>query len=111
MHTAARIASSGFFVLFLLTQTAVPLCRLAVPRPARFGWHMFTAKRERVRFSVVLRDGSHEPVNLAAYVAQSRGEVDVEKALPPHLCRMVPEAAAVEIHLPDSGRTRVYECR
>ncbi|HEU4887219.1 MAG TPA: hypothetical protein VFV49_04985 [Thermoanaerobaculia bacterium] len=105
-----RVAATAFFLLFLLIQTAVPLVRLGAPRPARFGWQMFSAAPQRPRFTLVLRDGTSQPADLRLYVAQSRGEVDLEKALPPHLCRVVPDLASVRITTPDSKQPRVYEC-
>lgn len=106
-----RIAATAFFMLFLVIQTAVPLAQLWAPRPARFGWQMFSARQERPRFSLVLRDGTSRPVDLRLYVAHSRGEVDLEQALPSHLCRVVPDLAAVQIAAPDSKQPRVHTCR
>ena len=105
-----RIAATAFFVLFLLIQTAVPLVQLGAPRPARFGWQMFSAEQQRPRFSLVMRDGTSRPANLRPYIAHSRGEVDLEKALPGHLCRVVPDLASVQILRPDSKQPRVYRC-
>ena len=108
---ATRVAAAAFFALFLVIQTAVPLILLGAPRPARFGWQMFSGRQQRARFSLIMRDGTRQPVNLGLYVAQSRGEVDLEDALPPHLCRVVPELAAVQITAHGSSRTRVHPCR
>lgn len=105
-----RVAATAFFVLFLLIQTAVPLVQLWEPRPARFGWQMFSAGPQRPRFSLVMRDGTTRPADLRLYVAHSRGEVDLEKALPQHLCRVVPDVASVQITTPDSKPMRVYKC-
>ena len=105
-----RVAATAFFVLFLLIQTGMPLVQLWAPRPARFGWQMFSATPQRNRFSLVMRDGTGQPVDLRLYVAQSRGEVDLEEALPPHLCRVVPDVASVRITAADSKQPRVYKC-
>ena len=105
-----RIAATAFFALFLAIQTAVPLVQLWAPRPARFGWQMFTASPQRPRFSLVMRDGTSRPADLRRYVAYSRGEVDLENALPPHLCRVVPDVASVQVAAPDSKQPRVYKC-
>jgi len=108
--TAESAAAIAFFVLFLLVQTAVPLVQLWAPRPARFGWQMFSARQPRARFSLVLRDGTVQPAKLDLYVAQSRGEVDLEEALPRHLCRVVPDVAAVQIDAPDATQPRFHSC-
>ncbi len=108
--TTKSVVAAAFFTLFLSIQIGVPLIRLWAPRPARFGWQMFSARQQRPRFSLVLRDGTSRPVNLGPYVAQSRGEVDLENALPPHLCRTVPDVASVQITAPDAEQPRVYPC-
>jgi hypothetical protein len=108
--TATSAVKAAFFVLFLLIQVGVPLLRLWSPRPARFGWQMFSASPQQIAFSLVLRDGTSQPVSLGRYVAQSRGEVDLEDRLPPHLCRVVPDVASVEITKPGSTQRRVYRC-
>ena len=105
-----RVATTVFFVSFLLVQTTVPLVQLSAPRPARFGWQMFTAGPQRRGFTLLMRDGTTQPVPLHLYVAQSRGEVDLGKALPQHLCRVVPDVASVRITEPDSKEPRVYVC-
>lgn len=108
--TATRVVEAVFFVLFLSIQTAVPLVKLWAPRPARFGWQMFSGRQERARFSLVMRDGTSRPVNLALYLAQSRGEMDPDEALPQHLCRVVPDVASVQVTAPGSKASRVYKC-
>lgn len=109
--TARSVAAAAFLVSFLLVQTAVPLVRLAAPRPARFGWQMFTAVPQRASYTLVLRNGSRAPARLTTYVAASRGEMDLEGALPRHLCRVVPDLASVEVVGPRSAEPRVYSCR
>lgn len=108
--TARSAAAAAFFVLFLLLQIGVPLVRLAKPRPARFGWQMYSAKLQRPRFSLVMRDGTTRPADLHPYVPQSRGEVDLERALPQHLCRAMPDVASVQILKADE-KPRVFACR
>jgi hypothetical protein len=100
-----------FCCTFLALQIAVPLVQLASPRPARFGWHMWSARRKVSRFLVVMRDGTTRPADLAAHVGLGRGEMDLDTALPPHLCRVVPDAAAVEITSPGLDAPRVHSCR
>jgi hypothetical protein len=112
LWTTKSVAAMMFFALYLLVQIGVPLARLRAPRPARFGWQMFSAvNQQRARFTLVMRDGTKQPVNLSQYVALSRGELELEKALPPHLCRVVSKLASVEITKPDSPQPREYKCR
>lgn len=108
--TPKCVAAAAFFLLFLLIQTIVPLVRLWAPRPARFGWQMFSAMQPRARFTLVMRDGTSHPADLTRYVALSRGEVELEKALPGHLCRVVPDLASVQVFAPGLKQARVYPC-
>ncbi|HEX2832687.1 MAG TPA: hypothetical protein VHW00_06710 [Thermoanaerobaculia bacterium] len=108
--TVAAVAAAAFFILFVSIQTIVPLIRLWAPRPARFGWQMYSARPQRVRFTLVLRNGTTQPVDLARYVGFSRGEVTLEQALPQHLCRVVPDVSSVQIRRADSKEQRVHRC-
>ena len=105
-----KAAVAAFVALFLAFQIGVPFARLWHPRPARFAWHMFSANPRPVRFTLVMHDGTSRPVDLRLYLAHSRGEADVRHALPPHLCRVVPDLAAVRITTPDSVLMDVYTC-
>jgi hypothetical protein len=109
--TSKSIAAAAFFVLFLAFQIAMPLVKLSAPRPARFGWHMFTAIPKRTQFTLLMRDGTRRPVDLTLYVGLSRGEVNMRQELPPHLCRVVPDAIAVQITANESGQVRTHPCR
>lgn len=108
--TWKSLLAGVFFITFLALQIAVPLVQLASPRPARFGWHMWTARKESPQFLVVLHDGTTRPADLSAHVGLSRGEMDLSDALPPHLCRVVLEIVAVEIRTPGSDAVKIYPC-
>jgi hypothetical protein len=89
--------AAGFIVLFGLIQIVLPAIMLAEPRPARFGWHMFTQGRTKGEFSVVHADGTRTRVRIADYAVSDRPEVDFHVVLPAHLCRVMPEAHAVAV--------------
>jgi hypothetical protein len=111
--TSKAAVAATFFLLFVLVQTLVPAALLWSPRPARFGWQMFSAKPRSFRYVLVLRDGTSQPVQLSRYLAQSRGEVAMDEALPPHLCRVVPGLAAVRVvptAAPEGESPRVFAC-
>jgi hypothetical protein len=105
------IAAVAFFFSVLVIQVGIPLIQLWAPRPARFGWQMFTARPAPTRYTLVFHDGTRKPVDLEPYVAKSRGEMDVETALPPHLCRVVPDLASVLVLPPGARQPRVHPCR
>src|SRR4030095_13576331 len=100
-----------FFLSFLLIQIVVPIVQLTAPRPARFGWQMWSARRKPVRFFVVMKDGTIRPADLSRYIGWSRGELDLTDRLPPHLCHVVSDITAVQIELPGSETRNVYTCR
>ena len=89
--------TSGFIVLFGLIQIVLPAIMLREPRPARFGWHMFTQGRKPGDFAVIHSDGHRTPVRIADYAVQARPEVSFYAVLPAHLCRVIPEAHAVAV--------------
>ena len=109
--TSKRVLILIFFVSFLTIKIAVPVIQLTSQRPARFGWHMWSARKRFPQFFIVLKDGTSRPADLSTYIGWSRGEMDFTEALPPHLCRVVPEIAAVEIKSPGSETLKVHVCR
>jgi hypothetical protein len=104
------VAAITCFVLFLAIQIGVPLVKLRAPGPAPFGWHMFAAIPTRPKFSVVMRDGTIREVDPLRYFGERRGDMDFQRALPPHLCSTM-DIAAVQILFPGSERSQVYTCR
>jgi hypothetical protein len=104
-----EVAAVVCIVLFLAIQIGVPLVQLFAPRPAHFGWQMFAAIGRRPKFSVVMRDGTTRPVDPSPYLAERRGDLKLEAALPPHLCRIL-DIAAVQILFPNSQQPQVHTC-
>jgi hypothetical protein len=109
--TAKSVASAAIFVLFAAILIGVPLAKAGARRSERFGWHMFTANPQRVHFTLVMRDGSRQAVDLRRYVGHSRGELELQAVLPQHLCGVVPGVASVLITLPEVKQQRVHPCR
>jgi hypothetical protein len=88
----------AFFASFILVQVAVPLFQLTQPRPARFGWQMYsTIRADALGESYHIEDAGGEltPVELSAHVAVARTEIDYRTVLPPYLCEVTPGAVAV----------------
>lgn len=107
----ARIAIACFFAVFLALQALVPIYQLLVaPRPARFGWQMFSVSAPPPDFAIVRADGSSAPIAIEPYVASARGDVPLAQFLPAHLCRIVPGAAAVRVQQPGAQQVEVYQC-
>ena len=105
-----NVLALAFFVAFLTIQVAVPIVKLGSARPARFGWHMWTARKRNPQFVLVMKDGTKRLVSLSTYLGLSRGELDFREAMAEHLCRVVPGVAAVQIDQRDSDSPKVYSC-
>jgi hypothetical protein len=105
-----NILAIAFFFAFLAIQIVVPVVKLTSLRPARFGWHMWTARKRNPQFVMIMKDGSASPVILSTYLGLSRGEMDIREAMPAHLCRVVPDVASVQIKPFDSEPSQVYSC-
>jgi hypothetical protein len=108
---AAEIAAALFFVAFLAIQLAVPIVQLvSAPRPARFGWQMYSVRSVPPRFDLLLRDGTSQPVALESYVTSLRADVPLVRFLPPHLCGIFPQAAAVRYQQDEGSESGTYIC-
>lgn len=106
-----RKAAAWFFAAFLAIQIAVPLFQLILaPRPARFGWQMYSVVSAAPRFELSMRDGAARPLDIAPYVTSMRADVPLVQFLPPHLCALFPDAAAVSYALDGGARTGTYQC-
>jgi hypothetical protein len=108
---ATEVAAALFFVAFLAVQLAVPLIQLvSAPRPARFSWQMYSVVSDAPRFDLVMRDGTSQPVALELYVTSLRADVPLVRYLPPHLCRLFPQAMAVRYQQNDGSQSGTYLC-
>lgn len=85
---------ASFVVAFVVIQLAVPMLALGQPRPARFGWQMYTAVSSLPEVRLEAADGTTSTVDLADLLARERADVDVSAALARHLCATT-DAAAV----------------
>src|SRR4051794_30668377 len=81
-----------FVVVFLAVQILIPLAQLAwAPRPARFGWQMYSVASAAPRFELIMRDRSSKQLDITPYVTSLRGDVPLAHFLPPHLCQLFPD--------------------
>jgi hypothetical protein len=107
----AILIAACFFVVFLAAQIVIPLAQLAwSPRPARFGWQMYSVVSVAPSFTLFMRDGATRPLDIRPYVASLRGDVPLAHFLPPHLCRLFPDAAAVHYQMDDGSQVGTYLC-
>lgn len=98
---------------FLTLQVAVPTVLLFGPRPARFGWQMFSAHTTAPAFAVEHADGSRALVDVDDYFAFRRGDLDpvVFDRLPVHLCRIDPTVVTVYERRPAETTIEAHPCR
>ena len=108
---AASVAAMCFFVAFLSIQLTVPIIQLVwSPRPARFGWQMYSVVSAPPRFDLIGRDGTTSPLDISPYVTSMRGDVPLAQFLPAHLCARFPDAAAVHYQMADGSQAGTYQC-
>ena len=108
----ARKATAALLVAaFLTLQIGIPLAQLRQPRPARFGWQMFSGVREQPRVWTIRADGSSQPVDLLRYSGNPRGDLDYEKYLVPHLCRHEPSVLTVRLQVTGERGPEERSCR
>jgi hypothetical protein len=107
----SAIIAACFFVIFLAAQLLIPLAQLAwSPRPARFGWQMYSVVSSAPRFELIMRDGAAKSLDITPYVTSLRGDVPLARFLPAHLCTLFPDAAAVRYHVDDGSQAGTYQC-
>jgi hypothetical protein len=100
-----------FFVAFLVAQILIPLAQLAwVPRPARFGWQMYSVASAAPRFELIRRGGDSKRLDITPYVTSLRADVPLARFLPPHLCQLFPDTAAVHYQMDDGSQAGTYQC-
>ena len=107
----STIIPACFFIVFLTVQILMPLAQLAwSPRPARFGWQMYSVVSSAPNFELIMRDGAAKPLDIRPYVTSLRGDVPLARFLPPHLCGLFPDAAAVHYQMDDGSQAGTYQC-
>lgn len=100
--------AAAAFLLIAAAQVGLPLASLWQPRPARWGWQMYSAAVHFPRIAVVRRDGSEVEIRLDDHVVRARTDVALRSLLPPHLCRTLTAAAAVRfVAYPDTAAVTV----
>jgi hypothetical protein len=95
--------------LLLLTQFALPAALLLAPRPARWGWQMYSTTSPAVALTLLGADGAATPLDTGDYLGWNRGEIDAATALPPFVCAQHPGARAVLVRRGDE--TWEHACR
>ena len=106
---AARVRAV-FLVVFLVGQFALCVHQLGQPRPARFGWQMYSGARNPVAYRVKGRNGSLKDVRVGDYLAVIRDEMDQLAVLPRAICSRETAASSVSYRRIGSSRWTEYAC-
>lgn len=104
---ARRAALAGVTVALAL-QVAVATAALAQPRPAHYGWQMYSATQP-VPDAWAVSAGTASPIDIGALLVHDRAEIDFAEMLRVHGCERT-GADAVRIELPDRSLEEVI-CR
>jgi len=89
-------------VAFVVIQVCICVVQLTRPRPARFGWQMYSGMGGAVQYHVVDADGRDHDIELQHYVAFPRYELQgEERAVTPLVCRDYPGAKGMRFEYVD----------
>jgi hypothetical protein len=108
--TLREVAAAVFFIAFLGWQIGLPIYQLFAPRPAQFGWQMFSGRHRPAKLSLLLRNGETRALDPSVYLEVSRGDLRFEWELARHLCRTHSQLAAVRLE-PEGKAAMVLPCR
>ncbi len=98
-------------VVFLIIQIGLPFILLWSPRPVRWGWQMYSTITEVPSVTLVLNDDTTQPVDLGQHIGYIRAEMQLTERLPAYLCRMYPQAQAVQYQATASSPMQEFVCQ
>jgi hypothetical protein len=104
-----RTLLTALIAAFVAVQFAVPAVMLFEPRPARFGWQMYSALPPVPEAWTVAANGAETPIDVDAQFAARRAELDYVGILRADLCRAT-GAIAVRIQLADRDLDETIAC-
>jgi hypothetical protein len=104
------LAVAAFIGIFVIWQIAVPASALLAPRPARFGWQMYSARPDLPKAWAIDASGVETPIDMEQVFAQVRAEIDFAAALRSAVCASS-RAVAVRIQDPQRAGPELLTCR
>ena len=91
--------------LVVVLQLGIPAVNLLSPRPARFGWQMYSTAQPAPEAWTKSVDGTLEPLSLDGHWAVLRAEIDDVDAFATQVCDLT-DAPEVVVRLqPDATET------
>ena len=104
MSLRRGLLASGIGLIVVL-QLGIPAANLLSPRPARFGWQMYSTAQPAPEAWARSADGTLEPLHLDGHWAVLRAEIDDVDAFASQVCDLT-DAPEVVIRLqPDATET------
>lgn len=105
--TRSRRALAGVLISVIALQIAVPAIAMTQPKPARFGFQMYSGYGVG-SITVLDVSGDEVTVDAAALLPRAlRPELDWRLHVPAHFCEEIPTAATIVIEQDSTGRTVV----
>jgi hypothetical protein len=97
---------TALFSAFVVLAVAIPTLALAQPRPARFGWQMYSVAQPAPRAWLQSADGSVTEWDLADHLAVLRADISDPESIGQRLCD-TEGSAAVLVELRPGALVRV----
>jgi hypothetical protein len=103
--TSSQRTALVLIVAFMVMAVLVPALALGQPRPARFGWQMYSVAQPAPRAWLQADDGSVTEFDLANRLAVLRADIPDPTSLGERLCAQESaKAVLVELHTTDLVR-------
>ena len=106
--TARKTLLAAAIGLIVMFQVGVPTANLLAPRPARFGWQMYSVAQPAPEAWTPSTSGGLEPVDLDSHWAVLRAEIDDVEGFARQVCALT-EAPEVVVEL-QPGATESVPC-
>jgi hypothetical protein len=101
----------AFAFAWVVAQVTIPLWQLREPRPARWGWQMYSVTVPHPVMSGIRENGDRVRLRASTYLAHYRFELtDYADRLAATACRVKSGLVAVEVQPHDAPRPRRYPC-
>ena len=102
------ILTAALFVAIAIVQVGVPIRQFVEPRPARFGWHMYSNMNPPPRAWVEAADGERIEVDVMQVLGDTRAEVSWSGPLAERLCAAEGVSAVIVIDRAHETRVPCY---
>lgn len=102
--TSRAILTAALFVAIATVQVAVPIRQFVEPRPARFGWHMYSNMNPPPLAWVERAGGQRIEVDVMQVLGDTRAEISWSGPLAERLCAADGVRAVIVVDRADERR-------